>query len=293
MPFEPPSSAGPPAQPSQWPFSVVILTLNEEANLPKCFSSLSGCDDIVVVDSGSKDRTVAVAEARGARVFVRPFDNFANQRNFAQLEIPFRHSWVFHLDADEEFTPELALACAAAARDLASDLLTGYYVAPKMFFEGRWIPHCTDYPAWQARYVRPRRFTFIEVGHGQREAPELRLGKLTASYLHDLSRGGRQEWLAKHRRYAKAEARHQRENSAPLPFGALFAADALSRRRALKQWSARLPFRPAARFIYQYILRGGFLDGRAGFRYCQLLAQYEGFIVQELREAPPGTAIRP
>jgi len=293
MPFEPPTSDAPPASPRPWPFSVVILTLNEEGNLPRCLSSLSGCNDIVVVDSGSTDRTVAIAEQRGARVLVRPFDNFAGQRNFAQLEIPFRHSWVFHLDADEEFTPQLALACADAASASASDPLTGYYVAPKMYFEGRWIPHCTDYPAWQARYVRARRFTFIEVGHGQREGPGERMGKLTASYLHDLSREGSEGWLAKHRRYAVAEARHTQENPAPLRLGDLWAGDALSRRRALKRWSTRLPFRPAARFLYQYLLRGGFLDGRAGFHYCQLLARYEGFIVQEERASARGTAIRP
>ena len=70
-------------------FSVVILTLNEEADLPRCLQSVAASDDLVVVDSGSTDRTVAIARSAGARVFVRAFDHFAGQRNFAQREIPF------------------------------------------------------------------------------------------------------------------------------------------------------------------------------------------------------------
>ncbi len=264
------------------PFSVVILTLNEAANLPTCLRSIAGCEDIVVIDSGSTDATVSLARQSGARVLVRPFDNFANQRNFAQTQVPFRSPWVFHLDADETFTPELLAECAAIATSADSQELDGYYVAPHMIFQGRWIPHCTDYPAWQARYVRAPQFRFIEVGHGQREAPGMRLGKMRSGYRHDLSAGGETEWLAKHRRYAQAEARtHQVEALRPQE---LFSRTALTRRRALKRAVANIPFRPWARFIYQYLIRRGFLDGPAGLRYCQLIARYEGFIAEERRK---------
>ena len=267
-------------------FSVVILTLNEERNLPGCLASIAGCDDIVLIDSGSTDATVTLARQAGARVFVRKFDNFAQQRNFAQTEVPFRHPWVFHLDADETFTPELMAECAALAASPAASQYDGYYTAPRMIFQGRWIPHCTDYPAWQARWVRAPQFRFIEVGHGQREAPGMRMGRMKNGYCHDLSAGGEAEWLAKHRRYAEAEARsHQVE---ALRLGELFAGNALTRRRALKRAVAHIPFRPAARFVYQYFLRGGFLDGAAGLRYCQLIAGYEGFIAEERRKLRHG-----
>jgi len=173
-------------------YSVLILTLNEERDLPRCLASIRGCDDIVVLDSGSTDATAALAKAAGARVFTRPFDNFAGQRNHAQREIAFRHPWVFHLDADEQFTPELEAECRLAAGRTDLD---GFLVAPKMIFEGRWIPHCTDFPAWQARFVRAPQFEFIQAGHGQREAPAMRVGRLGANYLHDLSSGGEAEWL--------------------------------------------------------------------------------------------------
>ncbi len=263
-------------------FSVVILTLNEERNLPSCLASTAGCDDIVVLDSGSTDRTVALAKNAGARVLVRPFDNFAGQRNHAQGQIPFRHPWVFHLDADEVFTPELLAECRERAVE-NSPALDGYFVAPRMLWQGQWVPHCTDYPAYQARFVRAPQFEFIEVGHGQREAPQMRMGHLRANYLHDLSSGGEAEWLEKHRHYARTEAEAYLQNTTPKPWSDLFSGERLRRRRALKRLSYLLPLRPLLRFVYQYILRRGFLDGRAGFDYCRLLARYEGFIAVELR----------
>lgn len=262
-------------------FSVLILTLNEQRNLPRCLASLAGCDDIVVLDSGSTDQTVALARAAGARVVNRPFDNFGAQRNFAQREIPFRHPWVFHLDADEEMTPELIAECRSATMRTELD---GYFVAPRMFFLGRWIPHCTDFPAYQARFVRAPEFSFVQAGHGQREAPDMRMDYLRANYLHDLSRGGESEWLEKHRRYAREEAAaHLAAPTASLSWRTLFSTDPLSRRRAIKRVSFGLPARPVLRFVYQYLLRGGVIDGRPGFRYCRLLARYERFILDELR----------
>jgi glycosyltransferase involved in cell wall biosynthesis len=264
-------------------YSAVILTLNEERDLPGCLASLATCRDIVVLDSGSTDRTVAIAQAAGARIFTRRFDNFAGQRNHAQREIPFRHPWVFHLDADERMTPELDAACRAAIAEPAAAQLDGFYVAPKMLWNGRWIPRCTDFPAWQARFVKAPEFSFIEVGHGQREAPGMRMGRLNASYLHDLSSGGEAEWLDRHRRYARAEARQHLATGPAPSLAALVAADKLARRRALKRLSYALPARPLLRFVYQYLLRGGFLDGRAGLNYCRLLARYEAFTRDELR----------
>ena len=151
-----------------------------------------------------------------------------------------------------------------------------------MLFEGRWIPHCTDYPAYQARFVRAPAFEFIQVGHGQREAPGMRAENLSAGYLHDMSIYGVDAWLAKHRRYARAEAEALLGQKEAVSGRLLFSANPLTRRRALKRLSFKLPFRPALRFAYQYGLRRGFLDGGPGLRYCVLLARYEGFIAAEI-----------
>jgi len=268
-------------------FSVVILTLNEEHNLPGCIASLAGVDDIYVLDSGSTDRTTLLARSLGARVAINPFTNFAQQRNYAHDNLPFLHPWVFHLDADERMTPALLgeLRAMASAQSGDARKLDGAWVAPRMLWEGCWVPRCTDYPAWQARFCYVHGFRFIEVGHGQREAPGLRLAYLKNNYMHDMSASGVDAWLARHRRYARREAEAWVAGKRPIltDIDRLFAHDKLERRRALKRLSYLLPCRPFARFFYQYLLRGGFLDGKAGYRYCRLLARYEGFASEELR----------
>ncbi|HZZ19723.1 MAG TPA: glycosyltransferase family 2 protein [Opitutaceae bacterium] len=261
-------------------YSVVILTLNEEKALPDCLRSLAMCEDIVVLDSGSNDRTIEIAKAAGARVVQRPFDNFAGQHNFAQQTIAFQNEWVLHLDADERMTAELHQEAVLATTRADVD---GFRVAPRMIFQGHWIPHCTDYPAFQARLVRAPVFRFVQVGHGQREDPSMKLENLHSGYLHDISIYGEDAWIEKHRGYAKAEAANYLRLQAGVRFSTLFSSEKLTRRRALKRLSFSLPFRGACRFFYQYFLRLGFLDGIHGLRYCILMARYEGFISKEIK----------
>lgn len=261
--------------------SIVILTLNEERNLPSCLASVAQCDDVVVLDSGSTDRTLEIARGAGAAVFTNPFENFGQQRNYAQDNIPFKHPWVLHLDADEQMTPELWEECVAAVASSSATQLDGYWIAPKMMFRGRWIPRCTDYPAYQARLVKAPEFRFIQVGHGQREAPDMRMSHLKESYLHNLSAESEDSWLSKHRRYAQEEAaQHEEKFRGSVRWRNLCSSDALVRRRTLKQLSYAFPFRPELRFIYQYILKRGFLHGMPGLKYCLLLRRYEQFVNQ-------------
>lgn len=270
--------------PRAYPVSVVILTLNEEDRLPSCLASVAGANDIVVLDSGSTDGTVEIARAAGARVFTHPFKDFAAQRNHAHAAIPFLNPWVFHLDADEQLTPDLLAECASLSVTAPFD---GYYAAPRMMFHGRWLRRCTDFPAWQARCVRASGFQFVQVGHGQRESPTMRLGFLQGAYLHDISVADLAEWEFKHRRYARAEAARFRTEQRPIKTSlqAMISGPALERRRALKHLSYLLPCRPLLRFIYQYFLRGGVFDGAGAYRYCRLLARYERFAVEEINHA--------
>lgn len=280
------ANSRPPSKnmPDRLPLSVVILTLNEEHRLPACLASVASCDDVVVLDSGSTDSTAAIARAAGARVLVNPFVNFAAQRNFAHRQEKLQHPWVFHLDADEQMTPELLGELRPILHQAPA--FDGYFAAPRMMFHGRWLRRCTDYPAWQARLVRRDGFTFIQSGHGQREAPGMTLGYLQNGYSHDISVPDLAEWERKHRRYAREEAAEVM--SRPIPTGQLWrqamCERGLVRRRALKQLSYSLPARPLLRFIYQYFFRGGVWDGRGAYTYCRLLARYEGFAASELRK---------
>lgn len=262
-------------------FSVIILALNEERALPECLASVQECDDILVLDSGSDDRTVEIARDRGARVLTHPFESFAQQRAFADRHGQCRHPWAFHLDADERFTPELLRECLAWGNP---ESLDGAWVAPRMLYRGVWIRHSTDFPAWQARFVHRDRFRWVQSGHGQREAPGMRMGRLRSPSLHHLMLAGEDAWLGKHRHYARLEAKQHLASPDGGRWSDLCCGDPITRRRALKRLSYRLPFRPTLRFLYQYVLRGGLLDGTAGWHYCRLLARYERFVSSALRE---------
>jgi len=265
-------------------YSVVILTLNEEKNLPACLASLVGCNDIVVLDSGSTDCTHDIAKSAGARVVERPFTNFADQRNFAHAHVPFKNEWIFHLDADEQMTLDLHRECSSLAAQNPGGV-AGFMVAPRMIYHKRWIPHSTDYPAYQARFVHVRRFRFVQIGHGQREDPLLPMGSLNGNYLHNISAHNDAELQAKHRHYAAQEATafiNRSPDSKPV-WQRLLSRDQLTRRRALKLLSQQLPMRGSLRFFYQYLWRRGFLDGVAGLSYCLLMSRYESWIAAEIR----------
>jgi len=265
--------------------SILVLTLNEEANLPACLAAVSWCDDIVVLDSYSRDDTVAIARRLGARVYQRSFDSFAGQRNHALDAIELKNEWILHLDADEIITPELH---AEMLRAISDERYDAYRIPSKMMFFGQWLRYSGLYPSYQVRLARRAGFRFKQVGHGQREdiAPE-RVGTLTQPYLHYSFSKGLTEWFDKHNRYATDEAREtvkRLETSASIDWAGLWSRDQIRRRRALKAAAYRLPFRPALRFFYMYVLRGGFLDGRAGLTYCRLLAIYEYLIVLKTQE---------
>jgi hypothetical protein len=162
----------------------------------------------------------------------------------------------------------------------------GYYSAPRMMYAGQWLKRCTDFPAWQARFVHRDRFRFVQVGHGQREAPGMRMGKLQGSYLHDITVHDLADWESKHRRYAREEAAQYlaQAGSPGENLKSLLQGPMLARRRALKHLSHLFPGRPTLRFIYQYWLRGGFRDGPAAKEYCRLMARYEGFADEAIRQ---------
>ena len=131
--------------------TVIVLTFNEEIDLPACLDSLSrlGCR-IVVVDSDSDDRTVEIAKAAGADVFRHEFESQAQQLNWALDHIPMDSLWLLRLDADERFTPELAEELQTKLSG-PTDNVTGFYVKRRVHFMGRWIRHGGYYPTWLLR----------------------------------------------------------------------------------------------------------------------------------------------
>jgi glycosyltransferase involved in cell wall biosynthesis len=274
------AAPAPEDAPRPLPYSVLILTLDEEINLPGCLASIRGCDDIVVLDSGSRDRTVEIARQAGARVFVRAFDTFAQQRNYAQREIPFRHPWVLHLDADERMSIPLRLECGGV---LGSENVDGFLAVSKIYWDGHWVRRSSKFPRWQVRLVRAPEFQFADGPDGAREAGHMRMGELNTSSSHDASLRTEAELLERHRRYAAHLARHHRDSVAHAPLSGIFSSDRARRDCARRRLWHALPFRPALKFVHRYLFCGGFLEGRAGYNHCRQLMRYEELITEELR----------
>ena len=263
--------------------SILILTLNEEANLPECLQSVKWSDDIVVLDSFSNDRTVEIATSAGARVVQRSFDNEKSQRE-ASLKIPFKHLWVYNPDADEITPPELHEEIVKVISD-PNRKEVAYRVRFRTMFMGRWIKHSGLYPTWVVRLFRPEKISFSRNINLQYiiDGPE---GRRDCHFDHHSFNKGLNAWVEKHNRYSWQEARDAIKSleESSVPWRDIFTRSSVSRRKALKELSFRLPFRPTLRFLYMYFLRLGFLDGWEGLTYCRLLSMYEYLIVLKMKE---------
>jgi glycosyltransferase involved in cell wall biosynthesis len=264
--------------------SVLILTHNEEQDLPAALASVSWCDDVHIFDSCSTDATVTLARAAGATVTQRPFDNYAAQRNAALDTLPFRHDWIFILDADERITPDLAVELQSVTQSTPIEV-AAYKVRRRDFLFGRWLRHAQMSP-WYVRLVRRGRARYWrEVNEVLQVDGEVR--SLTDPLDHFPFSKGLDHWRAKHDRYSSLEAKWTAEQAGQQHYSlrkALFDRDFHERRLHQKGIFYRMPGRPWIKFAYLYLLRCGFLDGYAGYTYARLQAEYERSIVRKTRE---------
>jgi len=289
-----PAAPAPLAARGKVPVSVIVPTLNESKNLPRCLDHLTWADEVVVIDSNSRDDTPKIAAAYGARVVNFTWNkHWPKKRNWALEHVPLKHEWVLMVDADEWIMPELAAEIAQAITDTTR---VGFYLNRRFIFMGRWLRHCGYYPSWNLRLLKRghghfERLTSVEdTGSGDNEIHEHivadgPVGYLKADMLH-LAFPTIDVFIEKHNRYSNWEAAVQLAGAQGRARG--FGDNAsLNRRRRLKRWSRLLPFRPTLQFLYSYILQRGFLDGRPGLIFCRLLATYEFLSVikyQEMRQ---------
>jgi len=263
--------------------SVLVLTLNEEKNLPRLLENVKWSDDVVVFDSLSTDRTVQIAKDANARVVQRQFDNERDHRT-AALKVGFKYPWVYNPDPDEIATPELRDEMLSVVRD-STRREQAYRVRFKTMFMGRWIRHSSLYPTWVVRLLRPERVSFERCTNLRYivDGPE---GRLQNHFEHYTFERGFNAWFEKHNRYSWHEAQESLKALAgdEVPWAGVFSSNPELRRKALKELSFRLPCRPLVRFLYMYLLRLGFLDGVPGYHYCRLLSVYEYMIVLKMKE---------
>jgi glycosyltransferase involved in cell wall biosynthesis len=250
--------------------SVVILTLNEQENLPSCLESLRPLSaPMFVVDSGSTDTTTEIAESFGGQVYRHPFVTHAAQWTWALQNLPLESDWVLALDADQRLTPELSREIAALP---AADSLDGFYLNRRQIFRGRWIRHGTYYPKYLLKLFRCSKVMFDQ---NDRLDHHFYISGATAKLRNDLIEDNRNEadiafWITKHTRYAllKAEEEYLAGTAGcEAPLTGRFFGSPDQRILWLRQRWRRMPLflRPWLYFFYRYVLRSGWLDGKEGF----------------------------
>jgi glycosyltransferase involved in cell wall biosynthesis len=248
--------------------SVVVLTFNEERNLGPCLESLAGwAKEVFVVDSGSTDRTIEIAEHGGARVVVHPFDTHARQWGWALEHLPLTTDWVLALDADQRVTPELARQIVESV-GRADESCAGFFMARRQVFRGRWIRHGGYYPKYLLKLFRRGA---VRLDHGDLVDHHFYVDGGTRRLAGDLVEDNQNEaaifeWIAKHNRYARLQAREELDGSSTRRV-VRWTGNPDQRTAGLKHLWSRLPLfiRPIAYFSYRYFLRLGFLDGKEGF----------------------------
>ncbi len=263
--------------------SVLILTRNEEQDLPACLDSVAWADDIHVLDSESTDRTTDIARKRGATVTTRRFDNYAAPRNSA-LQLPFRPPRVLFLDAaarpTAELSAEMQVAVAAAPASVS-----GFRMRRRDFLWGTWLKHAQMTPY----YVRLLRVGQVHYTRDVNEIVEVNgdILELHSPLDHFAFSKGISHWVAKHNIYSSKEAELLASGDAihgASFYQALFARNFHERRVAQKAIFYELPARPLIKWCYMMFVRGALLDGHAGVMYATLHSFYEFLIEVKYRE---------
>jgi glycosyltransferase involved in cell wall biosynthesis len=258
------------------PLTVIILTKNEAVNIERCIASAGWASQIVVVDSESTDDTVHRAASAGADVVVEPWRGFGAQREFA-LRLPLiEHDWVYFADADEWFSEPLAAEVSTAIQNSGFD---AYTQRLRLVFLGRWIRHCGWYRgSWVVRLMRRSKAYYSIESTGERARVES-VGTLKNDIIDD-DRKGLATWLHKHVKYAELEA----DRAAPaMSFRSrwrAFQSRGTSDTRPVARAIAKdlllphIPGKPLAIFLYMFVFRLGFLDGKTGLIFCLYHAWY-------------------
>lgn len=263
------------------PVTLIVLTKDEELNLEYCLkSSADHVEQIVVVDSGSTDGTLAIARQYGAEIYEHPFRNQAEQFNWALDNAKVSGEWVLRLDADEVMSEELWEEIEEAIAKAPTDV-SGFYLKRRVYFRGRWIRHGGYYPTWLLRLFRSGR------ARSEERAMDEHIVLSAGRALHlqndfkDENHKSLEWWKEKHRNYAAREAQVMLEERRSA-FRPHLGGGQPERRRWLKNnLYLRLPLfiRPFLYFFYRYFMRAGFLDGGRGLQFHFLQALWYRLLV--------------
>ncbi|MDO8843610.1 glycosyltransferase family 2 protein [Methylicorpusculum sp.] len=247
--------------------TIVILTKNEQSNLPACLAAIPARYPIVIVDSGSTDDTLALAQNRGCRIFSNPWPGFAEQRNFAIRQCAISTPWILFVDADEIY-PQTFYDWFEDEMT-RNDELDVIMVPSVLYLRGKRLNYAPGYPIFHPRLVRraTTRFVRNHTGHGEAVIDSCRIGYSKIAYEHYFYQGEIIEWMHKHVDKAAQEVVLQPA-----------AGAVMTRRGRLSVFLGRSWLRIMARFLYHFVFRGGFLDGFAGLEFALMFTWYEATI---------------
>lgn len=257
--------------------SVMIFTLDEEIHLPSCLESLDWCDDVIVVDSYSTDNTENICKDKGIQFYQHQFEGFGSQRNWALDNIKTKNPWILILDADERVTEDLAAELLQIAHSNPQDV-GAYRLRRRFYMWGRWLRYSSLYPTWVVRFIHRERVQYFNRGHA--ETQEVQGSVLELHHdLIDENLKGMAEWFERQNLYSTRDAEYELlQEEHPFDFRDLFSGDPLRRRALLKGIACRLPGRAPLYFIYSYVFRLGFLDGRDGLVFCLMKSSYQRMV---------------
>ncbi len=265
--------------------TVVILAQNEEKNIVRSVSSVKKiAKRIIVIDSGSTDRTIELAKESGAEVvYHSPFVNYATQFNWGLEHTNIQTKWVLRLDADEQVTPQLADEIEQMLEEHDSDDINGFELRCRIIFMGKWIKHGGTYPLIIPRLFR---YGFGKVEMRKMDEHTLIEGKVLRMQndLVHYDFKGLHEWIEKHNKYSVRECQDyfERKESHEEQMQGNLAGNQRQRKRFLKNgvyYNLPLFLRAHLYFIYRYYIRLGFLDGKEGKIFCFLQAYWYRFLV--------------
>lgn len=269
------------------PVTVIVLTLNEAMNLPHCLGSLGGFREVIVLDSFSADETEAICAEHGATFVQNEFLGFGTQRNWALDNLPVTTDWILFLDADERVPEALAMEIRDRVGKVP-DSVGAFRMRRRFHMWGRWLKHSSLYPTWVVRLVRKDKVRYVNRGHAETQSVDGTILDLENDLI-DENHKGMDEWFTRQNRYSTRDAAYELETEAqPLSIGNCFSRDPLVRRAAVKRIACVMPARPLVYFLYSYIWKKGFLDGRDGFVFCRMRALYQGMVVAKKHDLRRG-----
>ncbi len=274
---------------SKIPISVLVTTKNEERHIARCLDALTDFEEVIVIDSHSEDRTVEIAKSKGARVELYQWNGqYPKKRQWCLDNLNIGCNWIFWVDADEVLISDIIEEIMVLTKSKIEG--SGFFVKGQYVWKGKVLKHGLTNNKLALFDRRKIEFPVIDdldmegmgeiEGHYQpvlkSEFGREKIGQITSPLLH-YAYEDEGAWLRRHERYAKWESEMIKRNVWP--------EDPVRVRQVLKKITRTSALRPCLIFLYSYIFKLGFLDGKAGFEFALSRKKYCEMVLKELRSA--------